>query len=100
MLHIVNRSPFERTNLESCLLRAAKGSAILLYEDAVYAALGNTSFAPRMAEAATQFEIYVLQPDLAVRGVAETPLVPGIRTVDYGGFVDLTAQKGAVQSWP
>ena len=33
MLHLVNKSPFERTNLQACLKRALPGSAILLFED-------------------------------------------------------------------
>ena len=37
MLHIVNKSPLERNALESCL-RVAQGGALLLTEDAVYAA--------------------------------------------------------------
>jgi tRNA 2-thiouridine synthesizing protein B len=38
MLHIVNKSATERNSLESCLRMATKGSAVLLIEDAVYAA--------------------------------------------------------------
>jgi len=38
MLHIVNKSPFENSSLDSCLRVAAKGAALLLIEDGVYAA--------------------------------------------------------------
>ncbi len=37
MLHTVNKSPFEKTSLDSCLRFAQEGSAILLLEDGVYA---------------------------------------------------------------
>ena len=37
MLHIVNKSPLERPALDACL-RIAEPGAILLIEDAVYAA--------------------------------------------------------------
>ena len=37
-LHIVNKSPFERNALDSCLRLAAKGSAVLLFEDGVIGA--------------------------------------------------------------
>ena len=48
MLHIVNKSPQERSTLESCLRVARPGSALLLIEDAVYAAcLLYTSPSPR-----------------------------------------------------
>lgn len=38
MLHIVNRSHAQTTSLQSCLRLAQGGSALLLIEDAVYAA--------------------------------------------------------------
>ena len=42
ILHLVNKSPFERNNLDSCLRLAAKGSAVLLFEDGVIGAMQNT----------------------------------------------------------
>jgi tRNA 2-thiouridine synthesizing protein B len=99
MLHTVNKSPFERNALEACLKRAAKGSAILLYEDAVYAAASGTTLATAMAQAVKTFEIYALAPDLAARGLSQETLIDGIQVVDYGGFVDLTIEKGTVQAW-
>ena len=99
MLHTVNKSPFERNALDACLTRAAKGSAILLYEDAVYAALAGTRFAGRMAQAAAEHEVYVLSNDLQARGVKDAPLVDGIRTVDYTGFVALVARMGTATAW-
>ena len=38
MLHIVNKSPAQTSALASCLRLAQDGSALLLTEDAVYAA--------------------------------------------------------------
>ncbi len=99
MLHLVNKSPFERTTLEACLRRAAPGSGILLYEDGVYAALAGTSFAPTIANATNAFDIFVLAPDLAARGYAPDAVIDGVRTIDYDGFVDLTIEKQSVQSW-
>ncbi len=34
MLHIVNKSPLEKSTLESCLATAQAGGAVLLIEDA------------------------------------------------------------------
>jgi tRNA 2-thiouridine synthesizing protein B len=99
MLHTVNNSPFERSTLESCLKRALPGSAILLIEDAVYAALAGTGLADAMTSAAKRFEISVLGPDLAARGLEASALVEGVKVVDYGGFVDLAVAKGPVQAW-
>lgn len=99
MLHLVNKSPFERRTLEACLRRAAPGSAILLYEDAVYAALSGTSVADDVSKATNAFDIYVLGPDLAARGLADAAVIEGVQTVDYDGFVDLTVERRSVQSW-
>jgi tRNA 2-thiouridine synthesizing protein B len=43
MLHTVNKSPFEKNSLETCLRLIDESSSILLIEDGVYGALKNTS---------------------------------------------------------
>ena len=55
MLHIVNKSPFERNSLESCLKHAVKGSAILLIEDGIYAALKGTQATTQVQEQTLTF---------------------------------------------
>ena len=99
MLHTVNKSPFERNTLDSCLRLAAPGSAILLIEDGVYAALKGTVQTAKVEVAAQTHEIYVLGPDLKARGLEESRLIGNIKVVDYGGFVDLAVAKGTVNSW-
>ena len=99
MLHTVNKSPFERGNLESCLRLSRSGSSILLYEDGVYAALSDTAMTKKVENAMKDRSLYVLGPDLAARGIGEDRLISGITIVDYGGFVDLAADNGPVQSW-
>lgn len=98
MLHIVNKSPFEKTTLESCLRIARPGSALLLIEDAVYAAARGNAIEARMRKAAASLEVYALAPDLEARGMKEAT-IDGIRLVDYAGFVDLVAAHETVQSW-
>jgi tRNA 2-thiouridine synthesizing protein B len=97
MLHLVNKSPFERGAFESALNMARKGSAILLIEDGVYAALKNTPFEDKVSAAAKDIRICVLGPDLEARGVDQ--VIEGVEVVDYGGFVDLTVDHTPVQSW-
>jgi tRNA 2-thiouridine synthesizing protein B len=99
MLHLINKSPLERTALDSCLRLAKPGSSILLLEDGVYAALKNAATADKVSGAMKDFSIYVLGPDVAARGLADTPLIDGIKAVDYEGFVDLVAGHEATQSW-
>lgn len=99
MLHTVNKSPFERVSLESCLRLSAAGSSILLFEDAVVGAIKGTNISDAVSNALSDREIYVLGPDLAARGLDQSKLIDGIKVVDYGGFVDLSVDQGPVQAW-
>jgi len=98
MLHIVNKSPFERNTLESCLRLATKGSAVLLTEDAVYAATAGSAAEGKIKAAMAELKIYALSPDLQARGMAGRVL-DGVNLVDYGGFVDLVTEHSNCQSW-
>lgn len=99
MLHTVNKSPFERNSLQSCLRLAAKGSAVLLIEDAVVGAVKGSSSEAMLTGTLAKVSVSVLGPDLAARGIGEDKLIDGVQVVDYAGFVDLTAENDAVQSW-
>ena len=99
MLHTINKTPFEKNSLDSCLRFARKGSPILLIEDGVYAATQGTRFEERITAAVRDFKLYVLGPDLKARGIAEDRIIDGISVIDYGGFVDLAAENDKVQSW-
>ena len=99
MIHTVNKSPFERNSLDSCLRLSVKGSPILLLEDGVLAATKGTSVSDKVAAAQDDHPIFVLGPDLQARGLAKSDIADGITVVDYGGFVDLVVQHGTVQSW-
>jgi tRNA 2-thiouridine synthesizing protein B len=98
MLHIVNKSPFDRNSLESCLSCAQDGSAILLYEDGVYGVLKGSAIAEKLQNAMSKITVYALEPDVKARGIADK-VMDGIKLVDYAGFVDLTCEKEAVNSW-
>jgi len=99
MLHTVNKSPFERNTLESCLRIAKSGSAVLLIEDGVYAALSEANSAEIISSRMDDINFYVLGPDVDARGLGNKTLIEGIKVVDYGGFVDLTTEHDAVQAW-
>jgi len=99
MLHIVNKSPFDRNALESCLRLAKSGSSILLIEDGVYAAVAKAAQADKIADRMDDCTVYVLGPDIAARGLSDMSLIDGVGIVDYEGFVDLVAEHGATQSW-
>ena len=98
MLHIVNKSHTQTSALASCLRLAQPGSALLLTEDAIYAATAAAAAPSGIAAAASRLAVFALQPDVEARGMAGK-LAEGIATVDYGGFVDLVAAHTTNQSW-
>ncbi|WP_089724956.1 sulfurtransferase complex subunit TusB [Candidatus Thiosymbion oneisti] len=99
ILHTVNKSPFERNSLESCLKFVNQGDPVLLFEDGVYAVLKGTSAEKQLEAALAKQSIYVLGPDLAARGFSADRVIAGIKVVDYAGFVDLAAENDKVQAW-
>ena len=99
MLNIVNKSPFERSSLETCLRLAKPGAAVLLLEDGVYAALASTARSGLVEDRKNEIKFFVLGSDLEARGLGGRLLIDNIETVDYGGFVDLVVEHDAVHSW-
>ncbi len=98
LLHTVNKSPFERNALDSCLAHAKQGSAVLLIEDGVYGATRGTATATKLAAAMKGITVYALQADVETRGM-QGRLIDGVKLVDYGGFVDLVTQHQGTQAW-
>jgi len=99
VLHIINKSPFEKNSLDTCLRLAKKGSAVLLIEDAIYAAQKNTAVADKIDAAVIKHTVYALEPDLDARGVDKSTIIDGISLVDYDGFVQLATEYSGTQSW-
>jgi tRNA 2-thiouridine synthesizing protein B len=97
MLHILNKSPLQTGSLDSVLRLAASG-ALLLIEDAVYAATKGNAAEGKLRQAMGRLEVYALAPDLAARGMADR-LIDGVSAIDYDGFVDLVVEHPNSQSW-
>ena len=97
MLHIINKSALTNGSLESCL-RTTDSGAILLIEDAVYAATKGSALEAKVREVMGRLKVHVLMPDLEARGLADR-IIDGVSPVDYGGFVDLVAGNNNCQSW-
>jgi tRNA 2-thiouridine synthesizing protein B len=95
ILHLMNKSPYETANLDTCIDYMRDGDALLLIEDAVYAAIKSGKASARLGDV----DVSVLGPDLAARGIGEDKLADGVKVVGYGEFVDLAAEKDKVQSW-
>ena len=99
MLHTVNKSPFEKNSLETCLRLADSNSSILLIEDGVYGALKTTLYEKSIIEAQKNNKFYVLGPDLKARGLDKSSLISNIEIIDYKEFVKLTVENDKVQNW-
>ncbi len=97
-LHTVNKSPFEKSSMDSCLAYAKEGSSVLMYEDGIYGAIKGTAVAEKIT-AKNGVNFYVLGPDLKARGVAEDKVTDGIEIVDYAKFVSLAAENDKVMAW-
>jgi tRNA 2-thiouridine synthesizing protein B len=97
MLHILNKSPLQTNTLDT-VLRLAPSGALLLIEDAVYAATRGNAAEGKLRQAMGRIKVYALAPDLAARGMADR-LIDGVATVDYDGFVDLVVEHPNSQSW-
>jgi len=95
MLHLVNKSPYDAANLATATAYMQGGDALLLIEDAIYAAIKAGKASAMLAGK----NVSVLGPDLAARGIGEDKLVEGINIIDYAGFVDLVEANDKVQSW-
>jgi len=99
ILHTVNKSPFERNSLQSCIDHAKEGSAVLFFEDGIYGALQGTEKSGLVTAAMKAVKFYVLGPDLKARGISEDKVISGIKVIDYDDFVDLVTEHSNTQSW-
>lgn len=96
MLHIINKSPYDRPALDSAL--GTGEGAILFIEDGVYAVAKGGAAEAKLKAASDKFKYYALTPDLEARGIADR-VTDGVTAVDYAGFVDLVAEYKTNQSW-
>lgn len=99
MLHTVNKSPFEKNSLDTCLRLSTAGSHILLIEDGVYGALTGTSMEARVRAGMKERKFYALDADLKARGIDPSEMIDGIEAVGYDRFVELATHCDKVQSW-
>jgi len=97
-LHTVNKSPFEKSSFDSCMGHVLEGSAVLLYEDGIYAAMKSTA-AEEKVKSAQGVKFFVLGPDMKARGITEDRLADGIKIVGYSEFVDLATEYDKVVAW-
>jgi tRNA 2-thiouridine synthesizing protein B len=98
-LHTINKSPFECSAFASALNHLRPGDALLMIEDAVVGVHKGSTFAERLEKAAKNCSVYVLEPDLAARGMGKIEMIQAVKLVDYGGFVELVTSHDRTQAW-
>ena len=59
-LHLVNKSPFERNAMQSCLEHALAGDGIIMFEDGVYGAVKGSAIAGLVESKVASVKVYVL----------------------------------------
>ena len=99
MLHTINKSPFEKDSLTTCMRYADSGSSILFIEDGVYACTKGTKYESVISSNTDNYKFYVLGPDLSARGLDNSNLTNNIEIIDYKGFVKLVADNEKTQNW-
>ncbi|ORU94643.1 MAG: sulfur relay protein DsrH [Cycloclasticus sp. symbiont of Bathymodiolus heckerae] len=94
MLYIVNKNNLA---LNDCVERAEAEDVILLIEAAVSASISTSSSAV-LSVIEKGVSVYVLMPDLQVRGITPDMCDERIQSVDYDGFVELVAHNNPIRS--
>nr|WP_010130780.1 sulfurtransferase complex subunit TusB [Microbulbifer agarilyticus] len=89
-LHIINQSPLGGSALQDCLGSFVEGDALLLIEDAVYAAASPAE------HKLPQGQVFALAADAQARGVTLAQAVTGI---DETAWVDLCVAHTPIVSW-
>ena len=97
LLHVLSKNAQQGSAFDSCLRAAAPGSVLLLIEDAVYAAVAGSDSAAQIREQ-DKLRVCILREDIEARGLQDL-VIEGLEWVDYAGFVALSTECHAVQSW-
>jgi tRNA 2-thiouridine synthesizing protein B len=95
MLHLIFQTSADAVLLD----RMAAGDVAVFLESGVFNVLKNGKLAELIANKLTTHSIYVLSEDMVIRGIEETQLVKGLKTIDYSALVNLTIENPLNASW-
>ena len=97
ILHLLSRSARQGDALQQCLDHIAAGDALVLLEEAVVEALqGSQSLAGLTGSSAA---VFVMQPDLNLRGLGDFELASGYTAIDYVAMTQLVVDFKLSQTW-
>ena len=92
-LHVINKT--DPALWHTCLGALSDGDALLLIEDAVFAALPGYI---DVLKPAASVQVLALSDDLALRGISAR-ITPSVRHASWQDFVVLSLQHDKVVSW-
>ena len=97
ILHLLSRSTRQGDAMQQCLLHVAAEDAILLLEEAVIEALADSHLIGGLGEQGVA--VFVMQPDLEMRGLGDFDLSPGVTAIDYVAMTGLVVDFELSQTW-
>jgi len=99
ILHTINQSPDSGDQLRACLSRALPDSAVIFYEDGVYAVLDKIARRPNIELQTLDCKLYAVREDCEARGLQEATLCKWVKLIEYPEFVELVTRYDVVQAW-
>lgn len=96
-LHILNASPAQATQLNSCLRVLSAGDGVVLCGEAVQALRAGSAAAEQLLNCDRIFQLYALEEDVLARAIdiSHMPVI----LLDYPAFVALSVDCTRVNSW-
>lgn len=95
MLHTLMHSPWQ-CDTDTLLRMLSHGDDLLLLQDGVLGALANSVMLDTLLSAPAT--LWVLQEDVEARGLS-VQISPRVQSLDYTGFVALTAKHQQQMTW-
>jgi tRNA 2-thiouridine synthesizing protein B len=96
-LHILNASPMQTTQLNSCLRVLSAGDSVVLCGEAVQALRADSAAAEQLLSCDRAFQLYALEEDVHARAIAIDHMQ--VTLLDYPAFVALCVDCARVNSW-
>lgn len=96
-LHILNASPAQTTQLDSCLRVLSAEDGVLLCGEAVQALRAGSAALQQLQNCDRSYRLYALEEDVLARAIniADLP----VTLLDYPAFVALCVEYARVNSW-
>ena len=96
-LHILNASPTQSAQLNSCLRVLSADDAVILCGEAVHALRTGSVAAQQLQSCDRSYHLYALEEDVLARAIDLTDLA--VTLLDYPAFVALCVEYARVNSW-